>query len=296
MNPLLSEFPHTELGPREICDLPLSNAIAPPERLFVAGRVPSGSERFFCIVGSRGASRKSWKAAFGIARDLTELGFVIVSGLARGVDSAAHEGALAARGRTIAFLAHGLQRIYPPENVDLARRILGSGGALITEYGIGTEVRRHHFAARNRLIAGLCEGCLVVEAPAKSGSRITAGFALENGKEVFALPGLFGDPAFEANHLFIQYGAKLVHRVEDILSELREPPNGRPSASRLVADSGVEIWRNVFQQLSGEGSLADLVEVTGDTIPAVSAALDRLRAMGHIVSLGPQRWAWAGDT
>ena len=190
-----------------------------PDTVYAAGDVDTLHLPAIAIVGSRNPTSGGRDNAFHFARHLAATGFVIVSGLAEGIDAAAHEGALAAGGRTIAVLGHGLDRVYPTSNGALAERIL-KDGALVSEYAVGTPPRRGHFPQRNRIISGLCLGTLVVEAARRSGSLITARTAGEQGREVFAIPGSIHNPMSRGCHQLIRQGARLVETADDILSEL----------------------------------------------------------------------------
>lgn len=210
----------------------------PPPVLYVQGAITPEDETAVAIVGTRAASYYGARTCRTFARELARQGVTVVSGLARGIDTYAHLGALEAGGRTLAVLGCGLDIIYPPENRELYRRIAAQG-ALITEYPPGAPPEPHHFPARNRLISGLALGVLVVEAGLKSGAHITAHCALEQGREVFAIPGPVSSPTSQGPHRLIQQGAKLVHHVEDILVELagtgaRSPSKTPAPATRAV--------------------------------------------------------------
>ncbi len=191
----------------------------PPLVLYVKGEITKRDGLACAIVGTRRASYYGRSQAERISGHLAGLGFTIVSGLARGIDSAAHRGALAAGGRTIAVLGNGLAKIYPPENTDLAGEIALSG-AVVSEFPMATEPFRDNFPRRNRVISGLSMGVLVVEGNRRSGSMITAKFANEQGREVFALPGKVDSPIARGPHALIKDGAKLVEGPEDILDEI----------------------------------------------------------------------------
>jgi DNA processing protein len=189
-----------------------------PPLLAVSGHLPALAEPMVAIVGSRNASAVGVKFAERIARELGEAGFAIVSGLARGIDAAAHRASVATG--TIAVLAGGHEHVYPAENVGLLRSILAHGAAL-TEMPIGWEPRARDFPRRNRLISGLSLGVVIVEAAKRSGSLITSRLALEQGREVFAVPGSPLDPRAEGTNGLIKQGATVVTQVDDILSVLR---------------------------------------------------------------------------
>ena len=171
------------------------------------------------VVGSRMASTYGKFSTQRLCRELAINGITVVSGLARGIDSAAHKGALTGRGRTIAVLGCGLDTVYPPENQDLYEEIV-SKGAVITEYPFGTPPSASNFPARNRIISGISLGVVVVEANEKSGSLITAKLALEQGREVFAVPGSIDSAGSRGTHKLIKQGAKLIENVYDILDEI----------------------------------------------------------------------------
>ncbi len=190
-----------------------------PLVLYVRGELPEGAVRL-AIVGSRRASAYGRSAARALSSELAERGAEIVSGGARGIDTSAHEGALAAQGRTVAVLGCGCGRTYPPENEDLFERIAGGGGALLSEFPMGMPPLPENFPRRNRLISALSAATIVVEATAKSGSLITAAHALEQGREVMAVPGPFDSDTSVGCHRLIQQGAKLVAGADDVIEEL----------------------------------------------------------------------------
>ncbi len=192
-----------------------------PKQLFVRGKLPKNCDMNFAIVGTRSASEYGKTLAFEFAKELAGMGFNIVSGLALGIDTQAHLGALAAGGKTIAVLGSPVtdEEIFPSSNRNLAKKIELSGGAIIGEHASGAKYEIWHFPERNRIISGLSRGVLVVEAPEKSGALITARLALDQNREVFAVPGpVFSKNSQGANNL-IKNGAKMVTRVEDILEE-----------------------------------------------------------------------------
>ena len=191
-----------------------------PAALYVLGSVEALKTPQLAMVGARAASPIGRAIAREFAAALAHAGLTITSGLASGIDAASHEGALAAAGRTIAVFGTGLDRTYPRENAALARRI-AAAGALISEFALGTVPRRENFPRRNRLISGLSLGTLVVEAAERSGSLITASYAAEQGREVFAIPGSIRSPLSRGCHQLIRDGAHLVERPEDVLREFQ---------------------------------------------------------------------------
>lgn len=193
-----------------------------PKQLYIRGELPKNHDLNFAIVGTRAASEYGKLLAFKIAKELAELGFNIVSGLALGIDTQAHLGALAGKGLTIAVLGSGVEdaSIFPKENLNLVKKIVDSGGAVISEYEPEAKSEIWYFPERNRIISGLSLGVLVVEAPEKSGALITARMALEQNREVFAIPGsVFSKNSIGTNNL-IKSGAKVVTSIDDILEEL----------------------------------------------------------------------------
>ena len=192
---------------------------APPPLLFIKGNRQLLNRTAIGVVGSRHATTSGIDNARAFSKALSDAGITVISGLAAGIDTSAHEGALTGPGSTIAVVGTGLDRVYPARNRELAHRIAASG-AIVSEYPLGSEPLPGHFPQRNRIIAGLAKGCLVVEATLGSGSLITAKEALEAGRDVFAIPGSIHAPQSKGCHQLIKSGAKLVDDVADILSEL----------------------------------------------------------------------------
>ena len=191
----------------------------PPPMLYLTGNLQEVDHQALAIVGSRTSTFGGRAFTQQLSGNLAELGFTIVSGLARGIDAAAHQGAIDAGGRTLAVLGCGIDRTYPSEHKNLREQI-ESQGAVLTEFPPGTAPRGHHFPQRNRVISGLSMGVVVTEAAAKSGSLVTARLATEHNREVFAVPGSVHHPLSHGPHLLIKQGAKLVEGPEDILEEL----------------------------------------------------------------------------
>jgi len=222
----------------------------PPPLLYARGRVELLQRSALAIVGSRNATQQGSANAEAFARTLSESGLTIVSGLALGIDAAAHRGGLQGVGATIAVLGTGLDIVYPQRNAALAAEI-AARGLLVSEFALGTAPAAHNFPRRNRLISGLARGCLVVEAAVASGSLITARSAAEQGRDVFAVPGSIHSPLSKGCHVLIKAGAKLVESAEDVLTELagfrpsgyastREPSEGTPARAEggLLAHMG----------------------------------------------------------
>ena len=200
-----------------------------PPLLFIAGDPALLAQPQLAMVGSRRASRPGLDNATAFARSLARGGFVITSGLALGIDGAAHQGALDVGGKTIAVLGTGLQCLYPRRHVGLAERMIESGGALVSEMPLDCAPQAANFPRRNRIISGLSLGVLVVEASPSSGSLITARLAAEQGREVYAIPGSIHHPGARGCHQLIRQGAALVESVEDVLQALRGWQQGAPS-------------------------------------------------------------------
>ena len=198
----------------------LKQSPSAPAVLFVKGRVDILSEPQLAMVGSRNPSQGGQDTAQQFARHLSKAGLLVTSGLALGIDAQSHRGALAVSAPTIAVVATGLDRVYPARHKSLAEDILVKGGAMVSEFPLGTSPKAEHFPQRNRIIAGLSLGTLVVEAALRSGSLITARQAQEAGREVFAIPGSIHNPMSKGCHALIKQGAKLVEVADDILEEL----------------------------------------------------------------------------
>ncbi len=208
----------------------LKEISAPPPMLFIKGELQILDTMQMAMVGSRTPTLSGKKNAFSFARSLADLNITITSGLARGIDRESHLGALAANGKTIAILAHGMNMLYPKENAKLADDIVHQG-ALVTEFPLTTQPRPHHFPQRNRLISGLSWGTIIVEAKLKSGSLISAHLALEQGREVFAMPGSIHNTQAKGCHALIKQGAKLVESIDDILVEM--PDTFRQTTTKI---------------------------------------------------------------
>ena len=197
----------------------LKEVAGAPPLLFVKGDVDTLAFPQIAIVGSRNPTRMGLDTAYNFSQHFARQGFITTSGLAKGIDGAAHQGALAAEGYTVAVLAHGLDQIYPRANQVLADKVV-ENGALVSEYPIGTGPRAEYFPRRNRIVSGMSMGVLVIEAAKKSGSLITAREAVQQGREVFAIPGSIHNPLAKGCHELIRQGAKLVESGEHVVEEL----------------------------------------------------------------------------
>lgn len=226
------------------------------------------------IVGARNASAAGRRIAEGLAEALAAAGHAVVSGLARGIDAAAHLGALrAAGGRTIAAVAGGLDQPYPPEHAALQARIVAAGGAILAEAPLGTAPQARHFPRRNRIVAGLALGVVVVEAAPRSGSLITARLALEQGRELFAVPGSPLDPRCRGTNDLIRQGAHLTEGVEDVLAHLPEAPRDGPLFDLREAPEAPPAPGPAVPQ--GPGDVQELVVLLGNAPIAVDDLLRR---------------------
>ena len=202
--------------------LRLAEIYDPPLLLFARGNLPADQEPYVALVGTRRASPYGLRMAEKLARELAVRGITVVSGMAMGIDAAAHRGALEAGGRTVAVLGCGVNVVYPPQNAELMQDIIARG-AVVSQFPMDMKPSKGHFPYRNRIISGMSLGTVVIEAPLTSGALITARQAAEQGREVFAVPGQAGTRNAEGPHALIREGAKLVERVEDILVELELP-------------------------------------------------------------------------
>ena len=247
----------------------------PPLVLAVLGTLGTDAGAV-AVVGARRASGYGKRVAEELARGLAAVGLTVVSGLATGIDAAAHRGALAAGGRTVAVLATGLDRVYPPWHAELSRQV-AAGGALVTEFPCGTAPLPYHFPRRNRLISGLSLGTVVVEAAPGSGSLITARCALEQGREVFAVPGPVGVASHAGTNRLIQEGAKLVRGVEDVLDEIAPQLRAWASAPRAAAPVLSDVEARVLGVLRPGDAHVD--EVIRRTDLAPGTALETLLAL-----------------
>jgi DNA processing protein len=254
----------------------------PPTILYAMGDLPLLNRPAIAIVGSRNATRQGMQDAREFARDLSCRGFAVASGLALGIDSAAHRGGLAGPSSTIGVVGTGLDRVYPAANRDLAREI-AARGILLSEFALGTPPVASNFPRRNRIISGLARGVLVVEAALLSGSLTTARMALEQGREVFAIPGSIHSPLSKGCHWLLKQGAKLVECADDILTELGAAAPLPAAAPELRADNPAD---PVLEALGhAPASLDALVLRTGQAAPVLAAELTRLELGGRVERL-----------
>ena len=262
----------------------------PPLALHVQGRVELLAADALAVVGSRNPTRQGVDNARDFACHLSQAGLTIVSGLALGIDGAAHEGALQGPGSTIAVVGTGLDRVYPKRHLALAHRI-SDEGLIVSEYSLGAPPLGSHFPQRNRLIAGLARATLVVEATLQSGSLITARLAAEAGREVYVIPGSIHAPQSRGCHALIKQGAKLVDGAQDILEDLRPSlaPRRTPAPSPTLAPA--EPADTLLQALGYDPMTLDaLVARTGVAPAELNARLLELELDGRVARLPGQRF------
>lgn len=258
----------------------------PPSVLYVRGQPALLRQPGLAMVGSRNATPQGLQTAENFARVLAGQGLCIISGLALGIDAAAHRGALAAHGETVAVIGTGADRIYPAGNKELAQAI-ARHGAVISEFPLGTTALAANFPRRNRIISGLARGVLVVEAAAESGSLITARLAAEQGREVFAIPGSIHSPVARGCHRLIKQGAKLVETAADVLEEL-----GNLAAPEVAFSATAPVVEDALLVALGHDpcSLDELAERTGHDTEQLLSELLMLELAGLIATLPGNRY------
>ncbi len=279
----------------------LAEIADPPPVLYVRGKLPSAPG--MAIVGSRDCTSYGRRIAFRLATELARAGLTVISGLARGIDAAAHRGALEGGGPTVAVLPCGIDRVYPARHYALARRI-ASQGALLTEYPLRTQVAPWNFPRRNRLIAGLARVTVVVEAAARSGARITANLAQQSDREVLVVPGPITSRTSEGANALLGEGAHVCASWQDAIGHLhpeleaaalarhaatvahRQEPQALPVAERACLEA---------IPASGTCGVEELAARTGLAVPALLAALTSLEVRGLVRSIGGQRYERAGQ-
>jgi DNA processing protein len=269
----------------------------PPPLLYITGTLTEQDELAVAIVGARRATAAGRAMTEELSRDLAGAGMTVVSGLARGVDAAAHRGALAAQGRTIAVLGCGIDRTYPPEHERLRRQI-EEQGAIISEVPMGAPPHSHHFPRRNRIISGLSIGVVVTEAAVGSGSLITARLATEQGREVFAVPGFVKEVTSRGTNALLKEGAALVERAQDVIDAILpqlepalrlrlQPAQQKREQSRQLSKEE----QRVHDALSYEPrTVDDVIASTGLSVPSVIASLLSLELSQRIKQLPGQRY------
>ena len=286
---------------------PLLRQIAhPPHLLYVYGETDLTDRFPVAVVGTRRASAYGLTHTRDIAAELAQTGVCVVSGLALGIDAAAHTGALDGGGRTVAVLGGALDKLYPQENEPLMRRILESGGSVVSEYAPGTPPSRYSFLQRNRIIAGMSLGTLVTEGPRRSGALNTATRTLESGREVFALPGNVDSPGAQLPNMLISEGARLVTGAADILSALVIEPKDEPKAAQAAVapmeapvekkphiPGGLDETQRAIcaALLAGEADFDALCAVSGLESDELGALLIEMEMDGLVTPLAGTRYA-----
>lgn len=277
----------------------LKAILDPPPLLYILGEPLPQDGKFIAIVGSRRTTLYGRLVANSLARDLTRFGVTVVSGMARGIDTCAHRGALEGGGRTVAVLGSGLDVVYPSENVSLMKEI-ASRGTVISEFPLGTKPLKQNFPRRNRIIAGLSMGVVVVEAAARSGALITADYALENGREVFAVPGRVDTKFSQGTNNLIKEGAKVVTNTQDILEEFPNTFTLRDESSNKGDTKGVqeslgEDESRVFELLDSHPTHVETItRKLGKPVPETVVALMGLEMKGLVRQLRGKMFIKAG--
>jgi DNA processing protein len=264
--------------PRALLEIP-----DPPPLLYAKGRIDLLNQSALAVVGSRNATPQGMATAESFARALSDSGLTIVSGLALGIDAAAHRGGLAGSARSVAVVGTGLDVVYPARNRALAHE-LAAHGALISEFALGTPPIGANFPRRNRLISGLARGCLVVEAAPQSGSLITARLANEQGREVFAVPGSIHSALSKGCHLLIKQGAKLVESAQDVLEELGSLTS-HPTADRPIFPEDASARAFLGHLGFDPCDIDELVARSGLAADAVASLLTQLEIEGLVAAL-----------
>jgi DNA processing protein len=267
----------------------------PPPVLYIRGAIHETDEWAIAVVGTRRKTAYGRQVTKDLVRGLVNNNVTIVSGLARGIDSIAHEAAVDMGGRTIAVLGSGLDIIYPSENRTLANRIINGQGALISEFPIGTKPEGKNFPPRNRVISGLSMGVIVVEAGKRSGALITADFALEQDREVFAVPGNVTSPASRGTNSLIQEGAKLVRNVEDVLEELNMVMVQEKAAVQMSMPESAEeaqLLKNLTHQ---PVHIDELIQQAGLPSSLVSSTLTLMELKGMVRQVGGMQYVLARE-
>lgn len=268
--------------PTALLDIP-----DPPSLLYVRGNIEQLNKPGIAIVGSRNASTQGKQTAKAFAQALSEAGYSVISGLAMGIDAAAHEGALESQGsgKTLAVIGTGADRLYPARNRTLAEQIIANG-LIASEFPLGTPALPANFPRRNRIIAGLSRGVLVVEAALESGSLVTARLATEQGREVMAIPGSIHSPLTKGCHRLIKQGAKLVETVDDVLEEIGYPPKKSFMTAIEKVAPPAEL-APLLTSISHEAITFDqIIQITGLSTQEALGQLLQLEMGGWVMSIG----------
>lgn len=268
---------------RLLADIP-----KPPKQLYVIGALPAERRPSVAIVGTRKPSSYGKEVTQQLSYDLAKKGVVIISGLALGVDGIAHRAALEAKGTTIAVLANGLPQIYPATHKDLADQITQAGGAVLSEYEPETPARSYQFLQRNRIVSGLSDAIIITEAAARSGTLNTAMHALEQGKEVFVVPGNITSPLSASCNTLLKQGARPITSADDVL-EIIAPDLLQPQSSLALGDTPLETTIITLLQ-SGVRDGDELQQRSESSINDFNTALTMMEINGVIRALGANQW------
>lgn len=261
----------------------LKNIYDPPPVLYFKGEIKKEDKNAISVVGSRRATYYGMDVAKKLAKGLAERGFTIISGMARGIDTSAHRGALEGNGRTIAVFGCGLNIIYPRENKNLSEEII-KNGTILSEFPLGTPPLAMNFPIRNRIISGLSLGVVIVQASEKSGATITAEFALEQGREVFAVPGNVNLEQSRGSHKLIKQGAKLTEDINDILEELGIPTVRYQEEQEVITLPPAE--QSIYSCLSFEGmQMEEIIETCNLPVSVIASSLFMLEMKGLVKQL-----------
>ncbi len=264
--------------PSMLCDID-----DPPYLLYYAGSLSAMERPMVAVVGTREPSRYGIQMAKSIARDLAEVGIAIVSGLARGIDSAAHAGALQVSGLTVGVMGSGINVPYPSENTSLLRSIAKSGGLVLSEYPLDAEPLTYHFPHRNRIISGMCHACIFVEGKVQSGGMLTVSSALSQGRDVFAVPGTVGTIGAEGPHTIVREGARLVTCAKDILDDLALDLEPLYPQAETQPEAASGLQEAILAALRKESlGLDELCRVTGSSAQELISELSIMEIMGQI--------------
>ena len=260
----------------------LKNIDEPPLGLYILGNknLFNDENLYIAIVGTRKASNYGLNIAYKFSKELASLGVTIISGLAYGIDEAAHKGTLEVQGKTIAIIGEGIDLALKSTKRKLIEKILENDGAIISEYSLSTPAMPYHFPLRNRIIAGLSDGILVVEAPIDSGALITANYGLKYGKEIFVVPGEIINKNFQGSHNLIKQGAKLTTEIEDILSEFNFDINLRNKLKRIKLSPKEEIIYEILEK--GTKTIEELQKETSFSIQELLVILTNMEVKGII--------------
>lgn len=254
----------------------LRNIYHPPETLYYKGQLPLPDEKLIAIVGTRKATTNGKRAAEKIGQELAECGMTVVSGLALGIDGAAHKGALLGGGKTVVVLGRGVDEIYPREHSRLGEEILSNGGCIMSEYKPETPTFPNQFLERNRIVSGLSIGVIIIEAPLKSGALSTTRHALEQGREVFVVPGPVDSFNYRGSHMLLREGARLVTSAKEILDDLGFDmiENKNTKRTRKINPEENKIIEELFRR--GTLSINGLAKETGMKLPILNSSLGSL--------------------